>query len=149
MSSRLIPPTVGSSSRQNLITSSGSVRRHLEVEHVDVGEPLEEDRLPLHHRLAGERADVAQPEHGRAVGDHRHEVAPVGVAEGVLRVGGDGQAGLGDARRVRQAQVLLGGGRLGGADLELPRPATLVVVERFAESASLGHWSLLGGLSQQ
>ena len=122
----------------------GIVRRHLEVEDVDVGEPLEENGLALHHRLAGERANVPQTEHGRSVGHHRHEVAPVGVTEGIVGVGGDGEAGLGDTGGVRQAQVLLGGGRLGGADLDLPRPATLVVVERFAETASVGHWSLLG-----
>ena len=36
----------------------------LDVEHVDAGEFLEQDRLALHHRLAGERADIAEPEHG-------------------------------------------------------------------------------------
>ena len=58
----------------------------LDVEHVDVGEPLEQQRLALHHRLAGERADVAQAEHGRAVGDDRHQVPAGGVAERLQRV---------------------------------------------------------------
>ena len=35
----------------------------LDVEHVDVGKVLEQDRLAFHHRLAGERADIAEPEH--------------------------------------------------------------------------------------
>ena len=39
----------------------------LDVEDVDVGEALEEDPLPLHHRLAGQCADVSQPQHGGAV----------------------------------------------------------------------------------
>ena len=43
----------------------------LDVEHVDASELLEQDGLALHHRLAGERADIAQAQHGRAVGDHR------------------------------------------------------------------------------
>ena len=47
----------------------------LEVDAVDVGEALEQDGLALHHRLAGQRADVAQAEHRGAVGDHRDQVA--------------------------------------------------------------------------
>ena len=42
----------------------------LDVEHVDAGELLEQHALAFHHRLAGERADVAQAEHRGAVGDH-------------------------------------------------------------------------------
>ena len=47
----------------------------LDVEHVDAGELLEQAALAFHHRLAGERADVAEPEHGRAVGDDGDEIA--------------------------------------------------------------------------
>ncbi len=119
----------------------GIVACHLEVEDVDVGEPLEEDGLPFHHRLPGEWPDVAQSEHGRSVGYHCHQVALVGVAECVVGVGGNGEAGLCDAGGVCQAEVLLGGGRLGGPDLQLSGPAPLVIVERFAETASLGHLS--------
>ena len=39
----------------------------LDVEDVDPGEFLEEHGLALHHRLHGERADIAEPEHGGAV----------------------------------------------------------------------------------
>ena len=46
----------------------------LDVEDVDAGELLEQDRLALHHRLGGERADVAEAEHGGAVGDHGDEI---------------------------------------------------------------------------
>ena len=61
------------------MTSSGSLGPDLEVEHVDVGELLEEVRLALHHRLAGERADVAEAEHRGAVGDDGDEVAACAV----------------------------------------------------------------------
>ncbi len=54
----------------------------VDVEHVDVGELLEEHALAFHHRLAGQRPDVAQSQHGRAIGDHAHQVAACGVAEG-------------------------------------------------------------------
>ena len=45
-----------------------------DVEHVDAGELLEQNRLALHHRLAGERADIAKPEHGAAIGDHADKI---------------------------------------------------------------------------
>ena len=71
MSSRLIAPKVGSSAATTSQKRSGSSRVDLDVEHVDAGELLEQDGLALHHRLAGQRADIAQAEHGGAVGDHR------------------------------------------------------------------------------
>src|SRR5581483_9229999 len=37
-------------------------RRELEIEDVDVGESLEENRLPFHDGLARRRSDVAKPE---------------------------------------------------------------------------------------
>ena len=64
----------------------------LEVDAVDVGEALEQDRLALHHRLGGQRAEVAEAEDGGAVGDHGHQVALVGVVVGELRVLGDAPA---------------------------------------------------------
>jgi hypothetical protein len=53
-----------------------------DVEHIDAGELLEQDGLAFHHRLGRQRADVAQAQHGRAVGDHAHQVAAAGVLEG-------------------------------------------------------------------
>ena len=39
----------------------------LDVEHVDAGEFLEQDRLAFHDRLGSQRADIAEPEHRGAV----------------------------------------------------------------------------------
>jgi hypothetical protein len=83
MSSRLIAPKVGSSAQTISASFLGVGFVHLDVEAVDVGEFLEQNRLALHHRLGGQRADIAQPQHGGAVGDHGHEVAARGVAAGV------------------------------------------------------------------
>ena len=47
----------------------------LDVEGIDAGELLEQDRLALHHRLGGQGADGAEAEHGGAVGHDRDEVA--------------------------------------------------------------------------
>jgi hypothetical protein len=55
-------------------------------ERVHVRELLEQHRLALHHRHRGKRADVAEAEHGRAVGHDRHVVPLDRVPEGELRV---------------------------------------------------------------
>ena len=93
----------------------------LDVEHVDAGEFLEQDRLALHHRLAGERTDRAEAEHGGAVGQHRDQILAHGQRRGLFRIGRDRLAGESDARRIGERQVALVGERLGGDDLELSR----------------------------
>ena len=60
----------------------GVARDDLDVDGVDVGEALEQHRLAFHHRLGGQRAQVAQAQDGGAVGDHRHQVALGGVVVG-------------------------------------------------------------------
>ena len=94
-----------------------------EVHAVDIGEALEEGDLAFHHRLGGERAEVAQAQHRRAVRDHRHEIALGGVVVGERRIAVDVQAGLGDAGRVGEGQVARRGQRLGEAGLQLAGPA--------------------------
>ncbi len=47
---------------------------------VDAAELLEQQRLALHHGERGERPDVAETEHGGAVGDDEDGVAAPGVA---------------------------------------------------------------------
>ena len=109
-------------------------------EGVDVGEGLEQGALALHDGHAGLRADVAQAEHGGAVGDDGHEVAAAGVGVGVVHVLVDLHAGLGDARRVGHGE-LLGGGDGGAAhDLDLALPL-LVLVQRVLLGV-LGHGGL-------
>ncbi len=113
----------------------GILGAHLQVEHVDVGEGLEQNPFAFHHRLARQRADVAQAEHRRAVRDHRHEVAAGRVLVGILRPLGDLEARLRHPRRVRQGEVALVLERLGGGDLDLPRPALTVIVESLLPAA--------------
>ena len=114
-------------------------RVHLDVEHVDVRELLEEDGFALHHRLRRVRSDVSETEHGRSVGDHRHQVSAGGVLVGEIRILGDLQAGFSNARAVGKRQVPRGCHRLGRDDLDLSLPATGVVVERvLPRGASFG-----------
>ena len=51
------------------------LRANFQIKDIDIGKALEEDAFAFHHRLAGQRSDVAQAQNGRAVGNHRHQVA--------------------------------------------------------------------------
>ena len=102
----------------------------LDVHRVDIGKALEQHRLAFHHRLGGERAEIAEAEDRGAVGNHRDQIAPRGVVEGARRVFGDGQHRHGDAGRIGQREIALGGHGLGRRDLQLARAALLVKLQR-------------------
>ena len=118
----------------------------LDIEAVDIGEFLEQDRLALHHRLGGEPADIAQPQHRRSVRHDANKVAAGGVVSGGFGIGLDLDTGLGDTGAVGKAEVAPIGQRLGGPNLELTRPRQSVVIEggpfvglRRAGSSLVGH----------
>jgi len=69
--------------------------------------------------LGRQRAEIAQAQDRRAVGDHRHAIAPRGVVIGGIGIGGDGAHGNRDARGIGKRKVALCRHRLGGADFEL------------------------------
>ena len=85
-----MPPKVGFERGDDVDEALDVALLDLDVEHVDAGELLEKDGLAFHHRLAGERADGAEPENGGAVRDHADEIAARRVVERLGRVGGDG-----------------------------------------------------------
>ena len=105
----------------------------LDVEAVDTGEFLEQDRLAFHHRLRGQRADVAEAEHGGAVGDDGDEVLAGGEFGRFRRIVDDRLAGGGDAGRVGESQVALVAERLRRLDLELTG-ARLPVIDEGARA---------------
>ena len=102
-----------------------------EVHGVDVGEALEQRALAFHDGLCRQRAEIAEAENGRAVGDDGDEVALVGVVVDARGVLGDRVHGHGDARRVGEREVALGRERLRRRDLELAGLALGVELERF------------------
>ena len=106
MSSRLIPPKVGAIRRTASTIRSASLRVEADREGVDRGELLEQHRLALHHRHRRLGADVAEPEHRRAVGDDRDRVALDREVEGLLAVLGDLHADPRDAGRVGHREVV-------------------------------------------
>ena len=75
---------------------------HLEIDRIDVCEALEQDRLAFHHRLGGERAEIAETENGSAVRDHRDQIGAGGVVIGAAVVLGDGEDRHRDTRRIGQ-----------------------------------------------
>ena len=77
------------------------------VKHINAREFFEQHALAFHHGLARLRADVAQAQHRRAVGNHRHQIAFGGVFVGIGRVGVDFHARRGNAGGIRQRQILL------------------------------------------
>ena len=93
-----------------------------QVDRIDIGKALEQDGLALHHRLRRQRAQVAEAENGRAVGDDAHQVAARRVVVGGARVFRDAPHRRGDAGRIGQRQVPLGRQRFGRRDLDLARP---------------------------
>ncbi len=83
---------------------------------VHAAELLEEDGLALHHGEGGLRADVAQAQHRGAVRDDGHDLGLPGVVVHELGMLGDCAAHLGDARCVREGQVVLVADRHGRLD---------------------------------
>ncbi len=105
---------------------------------VDVDERREKRRLAFHDRQPRQRADVAEPEHGRSIGDDRDRVAEAGVFESLCGIFADREAYPRDPRRIHVAQDLLrrdGDGRL-RADLAAAVPVEHAV--RLADEARDG-----------
>ncbi len=93
--------------------------REAERERGDAGELREDERLALHHRHRGLRPDVAQSEHGGPVGDDGDGVLPDRELPDLLVILRDRAADAGDARRVREGQIVAGADRDAALHLDL------------------------------
>ena len=102
--------------------AGGVVGVDADGEGVHPAELLEQHGLALHDGQPGFGADVAQTQHGGAVGHDGHHVALEGVLVHVVGVFLDLPAGLGHAGSVRGGQVVA------GLDLHLAHDAHLAVV---------------------
>ena len=107
----------------------GIARVQLKVKGVKTCKYLKQQRLALHHRLARQRADIAQPEHGGTVGNHRHEIAAAGIFPHSVGIVLYLKTRIGHAGRVRQGQVAGGVVRLGGDHLDFAGDGVLMVME--------------------
>jgi hypothetical protein len=79
MSSRLMPAQRRLHRRDHVDQPVRVALRQFNVKNVNPGELLEQTTLAFHHRFRRQRADVAQAEHGRAVGNDAHKVGARGV----------------------------------------------------------------------
>ena len=104
--------------------------RHFQIDGVDVGEFLKQNGLTLHHWLAGQGADIAEPEHGSAVGDDGDEVTPRGVVVGGVGIVVDFHARRRHAGRIGHRQIALGDQGLRRRDGNLAGLAGLVHMQR-------------------
>ena len=91
----------------------------LKIKDIDVGKAFEEDRLPLHDRLACGRTDVAQTQNSGPVRNYGNQVRLSRVLVDEIRLALDGQARSGYSGSVGQAQITLGQARLGRGDRNL------------------------------
>ena len=107
---------------------------NFDVNRINAGEFLEQNRLAFHHGLGRQRTNGTKPQHRRAIGNHRHQIAARGIVKGSARVGGYRFARGGDAGGIGQAKVALGFHPLGWRDGKLPGAGQPVVIQRgFAE----------------
>ena len=105
MSSRLMPPKVGSSARDGVDELLGVALVDLDVEHVDAGELLEQHRLAFHHRLR-RRAGRSRPARAPRCRSRSRatKIAARGVVEGGRRVALDLLAGRARRRASKRAR---------------------------------------------
>jgi hypothetical protein len=78
-----------------------------DVENIDAGKLLEQHRLTLHDGLGGQRTNVAEAEHGSAIGHDADQVAARGIAECCRRVFVNRLARCGNTRGIGQRKVAL------------------------------------------
>ena len=108
MSSEIDPAEAGRDRQHRRHDRVDVLGRQAQREGVHAAEVLEEHRLALHHGQRGLGSDVAQPEYGRAVGDHGHHVLLGRERPGLLRIVGDRLRDAGDSRRVEPSRGLRG-----------------------------------------
>ena len=99
----------------------------LDVDGVHVGEPLEKDGFPLHHRFRGQRAQIAKTQDRGAVRHDGDHVALDGIIIGGFRTFRDRIHRHGHAGTVGQRQVALGRHRFRGLDFIFSRLGNNVI----------------------
>ena len=108
MSSRLIPPKPGEIPLDDADDLVAVLGVEADRPGIDVGEPLEQRGLALHHRQRGAGAEVAQPEHRRPVRHDRDRIALHRQLRDVLGVGGERERHPPDPWRVGHREVVAG-----------------------------------------
>ncbi len=130
MSSRLMPPKVGSSAA-TVSTTRSMVSAAISMSNTSMpANFLNSTALPSITGLDASGPILPSPKHGGAVGDDGDQVGARGERGGFRWIVGDLGAGGGDARRIGQREVALVGERLDRLDLELSGPRKPVIRQR-------------------
>ena len=101
-----------------------------DIEAIDAGKLLEQDRLAFHDRFGGQRSDRAQAENGGAIGDHANQVGTRGHVACLGRITDYFVTCRSHARRIGQRKIPLVDQPLGRGDRDFPGPWQTVIVER-------------------
>ena len=120
----------GLKSRHHIHQARDVLLRHLDVETINACEFLEQDRLAFHDGLGGQRADVPQTQHRRAIGQNRDEILAGGQMGRLRRILRNGLAGHRHAGRIGQRQIPLVAEWLGRLDLEFAWIGIAMIGER-------------------
>ena len=115
-----------------------------DVKHINAGKLFKQHRLAFHHRLGCQRPNVAQAQHGGAVGNDCHQVAPCGVFVGSIRVFDDFLARRCHARRIGQRQIALIRQLFGGGNLKFSGGGEFVIFQRSAAQFCASFFVFLG-----
>ena len=104
---------------------------HAQRERIHIRKRLEQRAFALHHRHAGDRADIAQAEYRCAVRNNRNQVMPAGISIAQRRVILNFKARLGHARRIGDRKVLLAVYLTPSNDLDLAAPLLMRLERAF------------------
>src|SRR5437762_777494 len=99
----------------------------------------EQAALAFHHRLAGERPDIAEAEYGGAVADYRNQVGARRQRGRFLRVVLDSEARVGDAGRIGEREVALVHQALGRRDGDFSRRRHAMIFQCVAAQLFFHH----------
>ena len=115
-----------------------------DIEHIDIGEFLEQDGFAFHHGLGRERADIAEAENRSAVGDDCDEIGAARIVGCRCRILVNGQTWRGDAGRIGKGEVALISQRLRRLDFQLTRLRKAMIEQRaffkVRAAGSFGRW---------
>src|SRR5690606_1624678 len=103
-----------------------------DIENVNTSKTLEQHPFAFHDRLGSQRAEIAQTENSRTIGNNRNQVALTSVLVGVIQVLGDFAHGLSNTRTISQRQITRSGSRLGQLDAQFARTRASVIFERIS-----------------
>src|SRR3989304_6076113 len=105
------------------------MRVQLDVEHVNICKPFEEDTLALHDRLPCKGSNISQAKNGTSVRDYRNKVPFCGVPIDIIRICLNLAAWFGNARSVGERQISLRRARLRDGNLYLSSPSLCVIIK--------------------